>query len=126
MVGARKAGRPVHIAYSTLPRLNRSARWSSGSPAACSGDMYSGVPAMRPRLRQAGVVGGAGQAEVGELDALHAVLQQDVGRLDVAVDQPLRVRRRQAAGDLEADAQDLLDLQRPAAADEGFEVAGRR
>src|SRR5262249_7535919 len=33
------------------------------------------------RLRQAGVVAGAGQAEVGQLDALDAVLQEDVGRL---------------------------------------------
>jgi hypothetical protein len=50
------------------------------------------------RLRQAGVVGRAGQAEVGDLDSLHAVFQQDVRRLDVAVDQPLLVRRRQPAG----------------------------
>ena len=58
--------------------------------------MYCGVPATTPDLRQAGVVGGAGQAEVGDLDALDAVLQQDVGRLDVAMDQPLRVGGRQA------------------------------
>ena len=63
-------------------------------------------------LRQAGVVGGAGQAEVGELDPLDAVLQQDVGRLDVAVDQPLRVRRRQPGGRLHADPQDLAGAER--------------
>ena len=67
------------------------------------------------RLRQAGVVDGPGQAEVGDLDALDAVLQQDVGRLDVAVDQPLPVRRRQPLGGLQADAQDLLQRQRPGA-----------
>ena len=38
----------MHIAYSTLPRLNRSARASIGSPRACSGAMYCGVPAMTP------------------------------------------------------------------------------
>ena len=59
--------------------------------------MYIGVPAMMPDLRQAGVVDGAGQAEVGDLDALHAVLQQNVGRLDVAVDQALLVGGRQSA-----------------------------
>ena len=75
--------------------------------------MYIGVPATTPDLRQAGVVDGAGQAEVGDLDALDAVLQQDVGRLDVAMDQPLLVRGRQPLGDLQADAQDLLQLQRP-------------
>ena len=36
------------MTYNTLPRLNRSARWSITSPLACSGDMYIGVPAMTP------------------------------------------------------------------------------
>ena len=40
--------RPVHMAYNTLPRLNKSLRWSTDSPRACSGDMYWGVPAMMP------------------------------------------------------------------------------
>src|SRR6516162_11198313 len=31
-----------------VPRLNRSVQWSVGSPRACSGDMYSGVPARAP------------------------------------------------------------------------------
>ena len=39
LVSARKGGRPVHIAYSTLPRLNKSLRASMESPRACSGDM---------------------------------------------------------------------------------------
>ena len=66
----------------------------------------------RPVRVSAGVVDGPGQAEVGELDPLDAVLQQDVRRLDVAVDQPLRVGGRQPARDLCADPQDLLHLQR--------------
>jgi hypothetical protein len=46
---ARNGGRPESIAYSTLPRLNGSARWSSGSPFACSGAMYmGGGPAISP------------------------------------------------------------------------------
>ncbi len=65
-------------------------------------------------LGQAGVIDGAGQAEVGDLDTLDAVFEQDVGRLDVAVDQPLGVGRGQPGGRLETDAQDLLDLQRAA------------
>ena len=40
-------------------------------------------------------------------DALDAIFQQNVGRLDVAMHQPLRVRRGQAGGDLHADPQDL-------------------
>ena len=66
-------------------------------------------------LGQAGVGGGAGQAEVGELDPLDAVLQQDVGRLDVAVDQALGVRGGQAGGRLHADPQDLRQRERPVA-----------
>ncbi len=63
-------------------------------------------------LGQTRVVGGAGEAEVDELDALDAVLQQDVRRLDVAVDQPDRVRRLEPPGRLHADPDDLLDGQR--------------
>ncbi len=72
--------------------------------------MYCGVPATIAGLRQAGVGGGPGQAEVGDLDPLDAVFQQDVGRLDVAVDQPLGVGGGQAGGRLHADAQDLVQL----------------
>ena len=50
LVSARNGARPVHIAYNTLPRLNKSLRWSTVSPLACSGDMYCGVPAMTPVL----------------------------------------------------------------------------
>ena len=67
----------------------------------------------RPGLGQAGVVGRPGQPEVGHLDPLDAVLQQDVRRLDVPVDQPLGVRRRQPGRRLHPDPQDLAKLQRP-------------
>ena len=74
--------------------------------------MYIGVPGDESRLRDAGVVGRAGQAEVGDLDVLDAVFQQDVARLDVAVDQAHRVGGGQAGGDLPADPQHVRQLER--------------
>ncbi len=68
-----------------------------------------------PGLGQAGVIAGPRQAKVGDLDALDPVLQKDIGWLDVAVDQPLPVRRRQPLRDLHTDAQDLLQRQLPGA-----------
>ena len=76
-------------------------------------------------LRQAGVVDRAGQAEVGDLDPLDAVLQQDVGRLDVAVDQPLGVGRGQPGGRLHADPQDRREVQRRGAVEPVLERAAR-
>ena len=73
----------------------------------------------RPRkgtaLRQAGVVCHTCQAEVGDLHPLDAIFQQDVCRLDVAVDEPLGMRGGQTRCRLHADAQDLGELQRPSA-----------
>ncbi len=74
-------------------------------------------PGHHAALRLAAVVDGAGQAEVGDLDPLDAVLQQDVRRLDVAMDQALCVRRGQPQGRLHADAQDFLGAQRAVAVD---------
>ena len=68
-------------------------------------------------LRQPRVVDGAGQAEVGDLDPRQLVLEHDVRRLDVAVDQALRVGGGQARGDLHADPQQLLQLERAALVD---------
>jgi hypothetical protein len=59
-------------------------------------------------LSQSGIIGRPGQAEVGNLDALDAVLEQDVGRLDVAVDQSLGVGGGEAGGGLHTDAENLL------------------
>ena len=64
-------------------------------------------PGDHPRLRHGGVVDRAGESEVGDLDPLDAVLQQDVGGLDVAVNQALGVGGGQTAGGLRADAEDL-------------------
>ncbi len=57
------------------------------------------------------------QAEVGDLDPLDAVLQQDVRRLDVAMDQALGVRRGQPERRLHADPKDFLGAQRAVAVD---------
>ena len=68
-------------------------------------------------LGQTGVVDRSRQAEIGDLDPLDPVLQQDIRRLDVAVDQSLRVGRGQSAGGLHADPYDLADRQRAVAVD---------
>lgn len=62
-------------------------------------------------MRQAGIVGCAGKTEIGDLDALDVVFQQNVRRLDVAMDQALSVGGGKSGGYLPADAQDLLHIQ---------------
>src|SRR5207253_686934 len=61
---------------------------------------------------QAGVRGSTGQAEIGDLDALDAVFQKDIGRLDVAVNHALGMSGRQSTRLLQPDSQNLLKLQR--------------
>jgi hypothetical protein len=60
-----------------------------------------GAPHDHPRLRDAGdgLGGGAGDPEIAELDDVVA-RDQDVRRLDVAVQDPLTVREGEARGDL--------------------------
>lgn len=62
-------------------------------------------------LGNAGVVRGSGQTEVGELDSLDAVLQKDVGRLDITVNQALGMSGGQPAGRLHSDPQQVRNLQ---------------
>ncbi len=64
-------------------------------------------------LRPADVVDRLRQAEVRDFHPLDAVFQKDVGRLDIPMNQALRVSRRQSLGSLQADAQDLVQRQRP-------------
>src|SRR5262249_18519842 len=63
-------------------------------------------------LAQAVIVHRPRQAEIGDLDPLHAVFEQDVGRLDVAVHQALLVGGGQSLGYLHADAQDFAYVSR--------------
>jgi len=52
-------------------------------------------------LSQAGIVGGAGQAKVGDLDPIvNASFQQDIARFDVAMNQVLRMGRSETFRDL--------------------------
>ena len=65
------------------------------------------------RLRLAQVVKGLRQPEIGELAPLPARRQQDIGGLDVTVDQSMLVSRREALGNLPPNAQRLLERERP-------------
>jgi hypothetical protein len=53
------------------------------------------------------IVDAAGQTEIGDLDPLGPAVQENIGRLDVAMNQTVRMRRSQARRDLVADAQNL-------------------
>ena len=67
--------------------------------------------------RHAHVVGSASQTEVGDLDPLDAVFQEDVRRLDVAMDDTLLVGSGQPGGDLQTNPQSLLQAELPLAVD---------
>ena len=83
---------------------------------ACSGLMYVGVPSVTPvlgELRSAALGDGARDAEIG--DQRLTVLQQDVLRLDVAVDDSLLVRVLERRGDLICDPQRVGQRELPLA-----------
>jgi hypothetical protein len=84
------------------------------------------VPATTPERVRLGSVRRARQAEVRDLrPLLRTALDEDVGGLDVAVDEPLLVRGRQPLRDLPADAHDLGHVQRPLAVEPGLERLAR-
>ena len=64
---------------------------------------------------------GPGEAEVEDPDPAPGGFEPDVGRLDVAVDQPARVGRRQPLGDLAADPERLVDRRSALATEPGVE-----
>jgi hypothetical protein len=75
---------------------------------------------LREPLGRRGVLG---QAEVGEVDVLVlAGRDQDVGRLDVAVHEPERMRRREAGRDLRHDPHGVGGVERALGGDERPEV----
>ena len=65
-------------------------------------------------LRQTGVIYGSGQAEIGDLHAFNAVVQQDIGRLDIAMHEALGMSGRQTLGCLNADAKNFFHVLRTA------------
>ena len=87
-------------------------------PRATSGARKAGVPCTSPVAVRVASPEGVGDAEVA--DQRGAVVgDQDVARLDVAVHDARRVGRGQRRADLGADLRRLLDLQRPARAEQG-------
>jgi hypothetical protein len=88
-----------------------STRWSTFSPRACSGDMYSGVPNNMPVRRQLAIALGAVLGELGdaEVEDLHEVFvaepldEVDVLGLEVAVDDAVGVGGGQGRADLQED-----------------------
>ncbi len=65
-------------------------------------------------LRQPHVLGGAGQAEIGEQHPAGPRFDQNIAGLDVAMDQQLLVSGGQGGGNLPADLQGVADLERAA------------
>ncbi len=88
-----------------------------GSQRACSVRHVVRRPGSHAALADARVVGRAGETEVGDLDSLDAVLEEDIRRLDIAVHEPLRVCRRQARGHLHANPERFVRGQRAVALD---------
>ena len=64
------------------------------------------------RLRNANIIRRASQSEIGDLHPLDTILQQDVGGLDVAMDEALLVSGSQSRCDLHPDPQNLLQAER--------------
>ena len=132
---------PVAISYSTAPNENRSVRASRSLARTCSGDMYATVPSMAPGLvrcaasddrqsvsvlplRAADFGRHLRQAEVENL-GVPALRDEDVGRLDVAMNDALRVCGVQRVGNLDGEVE--KQSRSPAAAgDAGASASGRR
>ena len=99
----------VSISYAITPMAHTSHPGFTSSPATCSGAMYSSVPTSRPALLPVAVdccerqlrVEGLGEAEVEHLrhDAARVTLEEDVLRLQVAVDETLAVGRAERRAD---------------------------
>ena len=92
--------RPVSASNSSTPTPYQSLAVVGASPAACSGEMYDGVPGyavVGHRLARAADLGVCDEAEVQDHDAI-AVRDQHVARLEVAVQLAGRVDGAHARG----------------------------
>ncbi len=100
---------PVSASYSTSASAYRSAGAPASSPAACSGAIYASGADDIARPGQRVATDHPGDAEVGQLGPIRrrgrALRDQDVRRLDVAVDDALAVGvpERVAQGDSDRD-----------------------
>src|SRR5262249_54414852 len=108
---------PVSVSYSGTPPEERALRGAAGWPRrARSGGMYAGVaPPRAPRASsRAGAGGGGGvrrQAESEEPGASGRGVDQQVGRLDIAMHEVAEVHLVDGAGDGGADAQPLGEVE---------------
>ena len=94
-------------------------------PAACSGERYCGRAHDLAGLGQRHPLGGAGDAEVGDLDPAVGRDEQ-VGRLDVAVDDAGGVGGADRVGGLRHQVARRLGVQRPVRRASAPRAAGRR
>ena len=73
--------------------------------------MNCGVPAMVPLRVMRRIIDRAGEPEVGQERSLNRPVEQDVGRFDISMHQPLSMCGGQAPRHLQTDPQNLLQLQ---------------
>src|SRR5437868_5830554 len=124
-VSPRNGRDPVHISYNTAPNENRSVRASSSFPRTCSGDIYATVPIVEP-----GLVRCSSESMVGALMPMFPVFRvyfrqpevqnlcvptlrnEDVGRLDVTMDDASGMSGIERVRDLDAEIEHRFDLQR--------------
>ena len=99
---------PASISKSVTPRAKTSVFPSWASPRHCSGAMYAGRPGEAGRLAEE-----VGEAEVHHLHAARRG-EEDVGRLEVAVQEPRRVRVGERPRHLGPDVHRLGHGHRPA------------
>ena len=102
---ASNGRRPISSSNSSTPSAYRS-HCGVGVGAGQLLGRHVGRRAQHDAAARGGGVGHAGRAEVGDLDGARGRVEQDVGRLDVAVDDAGAVRQIQRQRDALADADD--------------------
>ena len=107
-VGCERHRRRSGSGRARSPSEKMSARPSTAPPRACSGAMYAGVPSVIPVRVMRVPCRELRDAEVDELDPVAAVVEKHVRRLDVAVDDAVRVRARERDRDRSRVSEDRL------------------
>ncbi len=118
---------PVAISYSTMPNEKTSARASSSSPRACSGDMYATVPSVVPTVVTcSGATRVTSASPPPRRDIASLAMpksstlawprsgDEDIRRLDVAMNDAAGVRGVEAIRDFDAELEDTVERQRSA------------